>query len=137
MVLLIVGGGGHRPRRAAPVGVPPTGDKYRHFLIIILQLYFSCNLLLSLILIVMSKKDKLIERFLTRPKDFIYDELRSLLNGLGYFESNKGKTSDSRVAFVNKKNFHIIRLHKPHPKNILKIYQVDLIIEELQKENFL
>jgi len=28
MVPLIVGGEGHRPRRAAPVGVPPTGDNY-------------------------------------------------------------------------------------------------------------
>ena len=85
----------------------------------------------------MSKKEKLVERLLSKPKDFSYGELKSLLNGLGYSESNKGKTSGSRVAFVNKENSHIIRLHKPHPKNILKTYQVDLIIEELQKENLL
>lgn len=85
----------------------------------------------------MSKKEKLKEKLLSKPKDFTYDELKSLLNGLGYFETNKGKTSGSRVAFVNKENSHIIRLHKPHPKNILKTYQVDLIIEELRKENLL
>ena len=85
----------------------------------------------------MSKKEKLVERLLSKPKDFSYGELKSLLNGLGYSESNKGKTSGARVAFVNKENSHIIRLHKPHPKNILKTYQVDLIIEELQKENLL
>lgn len=85
----------------------------------------------------MSRKEKLKEKLLSKPKDFSYDELKSLLNGLGYVETNKGKTSGSRVAFVNKENSHIIRLHKPHPKNILKAYQVDLIIEELRKENLL
>ena len=85
----------------------------------------------------MSKKEKLLERLLTKPKDFSYDELKSLLSGLGYSEINKGKTSGSRVAFVNKTNSHIIRLHKPHPKNILKVYQIELIIEELQKEYLL
>lgn len=85
----------------------------------------------------MSKKEKLVERLLSKPKDFSYDELKSLLTGFGYAESNKGKTSGSRVAFINEKNSHIIRLHKPHPKNILKSYQIDLIIEELQKENLI
>ena len=85
----------------------------------------------------MSKKEKLLLRFLAKPKDFSYEELKSLLNGLGYLEISKGKTSGSRVAFVNKVNSHIIRLHKPHPKNILKAYQIELIIEELQKENLL
>jgi hypothetical protein len=83
----------------------------------------------------MSKKEKLLERLLSKPKDFSYDELNSLLNGLGYSELNKGKTSGSRVACANKDSSHIIRLHKPNPKNILKTYQVELIIEELQKEN--
>ncbi|MDQ6758082.1 MAG: type II toxin-antitoxin system HicA family toxin [Bacteroidota bacterium] len=85
----------------------------------------------------MSKKEKLLTRLLLRPKDFSYAELKSLLNGLSYEEFHKGKTSGSRVAFVNNKTNHIIRLHKPHPKNILKSYQVDLIIEELKKENLL
>ena len=85
----------------------------------------------------MSKKEKLLSRLLQRPKDFSYPELKSLLTGFGYQEFNKGKTSGSRVAFINGKTNHIIRLHKPHPKNILKSYQVDLIIEELKKENLL
>ena len=85
----------------------------------------------------MSKKEKLVHKLLSRPKDFSYNELKSLLNSLGYSESNKGKTSGSRVAFVNYKSSHIIRLHKPHPKNILKTYQVDLVIEELKKEKLI
>ncbi len=50
----------------------------------------------------MSKKEKLLTRLLQRPKDFSYGELKSLLNGMNYEEFNKGKTSGSRVAFVNK-----------------------------------
>ncbi len=85
----------------------------------------------------MSKKEKLIEKLLATPKDFTYNELKALLNSLGYVEFNKGKTSGSRVAFVNEKSSHIICLHKRHPKNILKAYQVDLVIDELQKENLI
>jgi len=47
----------------------------------------------------MTKKDKLLERFLSMPKDFSYQELKTLLNSLGYEESNLGKTSGSRVLF--------------------------------------
>ncbi|RPI76599.1 MAG: type II toxin-antitoxin system HicA family toxin [Desulfobacteraceae bacterium] len=79
----------------------------------------------------MSKEKKLLRRFLSRPKDFTYNELRKLLFSLGYEEARKGKTSGSRVAFVNKQTNHIVRLHKPHPGNELKMYQIDLIKEEL------
>lgn len=85
----------------------------------------------------MSGKEKLLTRLLQRPKDFSYSELKTLLIGLGYEELNKGKTSGSRVAFTNQITNHIIRLHKPHPKNILKSYQIDLIIEELKKEKLI
>jgi len=80
----------------------------------------------------MSKKDKLLNRFLAKPKDFTYDELVKLLNYYGYKEIQKGKTSGSRVAFINKKK-HIIMLHKPHPKPEIKNYQLNYIEEELKK----
>ncbi|MHB9153658.1 MAG: type II toxin-antitoxin system HicA family toxin [Spirochaetales bacterium] len=80
----------------------------------------------------MSRDEKLIQRFLTRPKDFSYDELRRMLKAFGYEENHQGKTSGSRVAFFNTKTKHIIRLHKPHPGNELKMYQVDQIREELE-----
>ena len=80
----------------------------------------------------MSKDEKLVKRFLARPKDFTYDEVRTMLKNFGYSEDQQGKTSGSRVAFYNKKMEHIIRLHKPHPGNELKKYQIDLIREELE-----
>ena len=82
----------------------------------------------------MSKFDKLLERFIRKPNDFSYDELRSLLKGLGYAEDSKGKTSGSRVAFININTKHIIRLHRPNPSNLLKSYQINLIFDELKTQ---
>lgn len=78
----------------------------------------------------MSKKEKLVARLLTCPKDFTYDELRSLLGLLGFEERSKGRTSGSRVEFA--KGRDTILLHKPHPNNQLKPYQVRQIINELK-----
>ena len=80
----------------------------------------------------MSKDEKLVQLFLARPKDFTYDELRTMLKIFGYEEDQGGKTSGSRVAFYNKMTRHIIRLHKPHQGNKLKMYQIDLVREELE-----
>lgn len=81
----------------------------------------------------MGKADKLLKRFLSKPKDFTYDELKRLLKSFGYEEVKTGKTSGSRVAFINQNTKHIIRLHKPHPKPELKHYQLNDIEEELRK----
>jgi len=85
----------------------------------------------------MSYKEKLINRFRDQPKDFTYRELASLLNYFGYKELKKGKTSWSRRAFYNEITKHIIRLRKPHPKEILRAYQIILLIEEFKKEKLL
>ncbi|MDE6632627.1 MAG: type II toxin-antitoxin system HicA family toxin [Muribaculaceae bacterium] len=78
----------------------------------------------------MSKKEKLIARLLSRPKDFTYDEARTLLCSLGFIERSKGKTSGSRVEYVRGND--TILLHKPHPSGILKPYQVKQIAVTLQ-----
>ena len=85
----------------------------------------------------MSKGEKLIKRLLGKPNDFTYKELVSLLSHLGYVETQSGKTSGSRVAFINEKSKHIIRLHKPHPGNELKRYQIEQLIEELRARSLI
>ena len=85
----------------------------------------------------MSKDQKIIVRLLSKPKDFTYNELCRVLNSLGYEESQSGKTSGSRVAFIDKSTNHIIRLHKPHPSNELKQYQIELVIEELKSRGLI
>jgi hypothetical protein len=79
-----------------------------------------------------SKSKKLIVRFLSEPKDFAYSELTTLLTFLGYEEV---QGAGSRVCFQSKT--HKIKLHKPHPGNLLKQYQVELIIDELKKEGLI
>ena len=84
----------------------------------------------------MSKKDKLARRFLSRPADFTFNELVTLLGSIGYFMETIGKTSGSRVVFSNK-NGDYIRLHKPHPRNTLKLYQIDDLIQNLKEKGLL
>jgi hypothetical protein len=78
----------------------------------------------------MSKKEKLITRFLTLPSDFHYDEVVKLLGYYNFNEVKKGKTSGSRVKFVNDEGVPIM-LHKPHPTGIMKQYQLKQIKEVL------
>jgi len=81
----------------------------------------------------MSKADKALKHFLSKPKDFTYDKLRRLLRSFGYEETKMGKTSGSRIAFINHNTKHIIRLHKPHTNPELKHYQINDIEEALRK----
>lgn len=80
----------------------------------------------------MAKIEKLIERLNSNPKDFTWDELVKVLSHFGYSELKKSKTGGSRRKFVNVNN-DIISLHKPHPANILKHYQINQIITHLRE----
>ena len=79
----------------------------------------------------MSKKDKLVERFLRMPKDFHFNEMVNLLAYHGFKLVKKGKTSGSRIKFENTAGVPIL-LHKPHPKGIMKMYQLKQIKEILE-----
>lgn len=83
------------------------------------------------------RSEKLLQRFLSKPTDFTYDELKRLLNGFEYSEMKTGRTSGSRVAFINADTKHIIRLHKPHPRPVLKLYMLDLVEENLRQQGLL
>jgi hypothetical protein len=85
----------------------------------------------------MSRRDKALRRFLSRPADFRFDEMSRMLKDLGYEEIRSGKTSGSRVAYLNKLTGHIIRLHRPHPGNIVKRYQMELIEGALRAEGLI
>ena len=80
----------------------------------------------------MSELEKLKKRLKSLPKDFTYDEARSLLTKLGFEEKNKGRTSGSRVKFEKKNNPDIL-LHKPHPQNTLKRVYLQKLLETLIK----
>ena len=80
----------------------------------------------------MSKKEKLIQRLKSKPKDFTYEELKTLLNYLEFYEYNKGKTSGSAVKFIDIDD-RTIELHKPHPSNVIKSYKIKEIIKQLEE----
>lgn len=85
----------------------------------------------------MGKKEKLIARLKSKPKDFTFDEAETLLGYLTYTRSNKGKTSGSRVIFNSSEKHPSILLHKPHPNNELKGYQVQQLIDILKQEELI
>jgi hypothetical protein len=84
----------------------------------------------------MSRKDKLIARFLRLPSDFTWDELVLLLGWLGYREVQGGKTGGSRRRFIHAQA-PAIMLHKPHPANIVKLYAMREILHLLKHEGLL
>jgi hypothetical protein len=82
----------------------------------------------------MTRHEKLLNKFLSRPRDFTYNELIRLLKAYGYKEL---QGSGSRVVFRNEVIKHNIKIHKPHPGNVLKRYQIDLIKQELKTKNLI
>ena len=85
----------------------------------------------------MGQKDKLIAKLKSNPRNFTFDEAETLLSYFGYRRSNKGKTSGSRVMFINDENKSKIILHKPHPRKELLEYQVKQLVEQLKQEGLL
>ena len=79
----------------------------------------------------MSKKEKLVDRFLKMPKDFHFNEMVRLLGYFDFHPVKKGKTSGSRVKFENTAGVPIM-LHKPHPSGIMKMYQLIQVKETLE-----
>jgi hypothetical protein len=84
----------------------------------------------------MSKQKKLLQRFKSKPADFSWSELKSLLAGFGYELFPGGKTGGSRVKFFHSERPPII-MHKPHPTAVLKRYQVEQILDFLKKEGII
>jgi len=84
----------------------------------------------------MTRRDKLIARFKGRPKDFTWEELVRLLEGLDYVEAKAGRTGGSRRRFVHPAA-PVIALHKPHPGSIVKMYVIDDVLRVLTAEGLI
>lgn len=82
----------------------------------------------------MSKQEKLIKRLLLKPTDFEWGEAAAVLGYYGY-EITKG--SGSRRKFIHTKTRQLIILHEPHPKKVLKLYALEIIIEALKEGGYL
>ena len=78
----------------------------------------------------MGTKEKLIERLKGLPKDFTFDEVVRLLSCFEYKLESKGKTSGSKMMFIDKHRRKIL-LHKPHPGKIIKGYALKDVLNKL------
>ena len=79
----------------------------------------------------MSRIDKLKAKINDPTKDFTFDEAKILMNHFNFKLTNKGRSSGSRVQF--QRGDVKIDLHKPHPRNTLKAYQIRDLKEGLKK----
>jgi HicA toxin of bacterial toxin-antitoxin, len=78
-----------------------------------------------------SKLQKAVARLLTKPADYTWDELRSLMVGFGYELRTSG---GSGRKFLDPSTKALFFLHEPHPSKILKVYQVRAVVQFLRKE---
>ena len=97
-----------------------------------LQLIFSCMFKDWK----MSRTEKLLQRLLSEPKDFTWEELVKLLAWYGFAELKKGKTGGSRRKFADHQR-RVIILHKPHPGNVVKEYAIRQVIEHLKDKGYI
>jgi hypothetical protein len=84
----------------------------------------------------MSKLEKLVERFKSEPKDFTWDEMVKLLHNLGFEDVENSKTGGSRRKFYNMDKNIVINLHKPHPRPYIS-YMLQQVIAKLTEEKML
>lgn len=68
------------------------------------------------------------------PKDFTWEELKTLLINLGFEEV---QCNGSGVKFVHETLNFPIHIHRPHPQNTLKQYSIKQIKEALDELNIL
>ena len=76
----------------------------------------------------MERFEKLIERLLSRPTDFTWAELQTIMRKFGYAEK---KAKGSGRKFINTKTGHVLSLHRPHPGKILKPYARENVSNKL------
>ena len=82
----------------------------------------------------MSKIEKLRQKFQNNPRDFTWQELKTLLASYGYEEAAAGKISGSRVKFIHQETEDIIKFHKPHGSKPMQHYQLKQIQEKLEEQ---
>jgi len=78
----------------------------------------------------MSKKEKLLKRFLQQPSDFEWSELQTLLRSFGFQEL---KNYGSRRKFYHEDLKSVITLHEPHPQKVLKAYAMKEVYHKLKE----
>ena len=82
----------------------------------------------------MSKDEKLRKRLLSKPKDFTWAELTSLMKAFSYELKRSG---GSGRKFIHPSTGATLFIHEPHPGKILKSYQVRDAVDFLRQQGHL
>jgi len=83
-----------------------------------------------------SIKDKLILKCKNSPQSISIREIETLLKYYGFVLDNKGKTSGSRIRFIDSEGRKIL-MHNPHPNNIVCISAVKSLLSFLEEEKLI
>jgi HicA toxin of bacterial toxin-antitoxin, len=78
-----------------------------------------------------SKRDKLLKRLLSKPTDFTWEDLVTVMEGFDY---ELKTTGGSGRKFIDPNTRATAFLHEPHPGKILKAYQIRDIVSHLKQE---
>lgn len=82
----------------------------------------------------MSKFDKLVDRLRSRPTDYAWDDAINLLKRCGFeLIKRKGKGQASHRRFRRPDDGTYFHIAEPHPGHVLKMYQVDELLEVLRE----
>ena len=83
----------------------------------------------------MTRREKLLARLLSKPKDLTWQELQTLLSQFGYVWKCSG---GSHGRFADKDSPEIqIRVCAPHPGNIVKGYAMKQVYDDLKEAGFI
>lgn len=78
----------------------------------------------------MARKDKLIARLRSGPKDFTWAEACTLMGACGFELKNRG---GSRRMFIHTETRRKVGMHEPHSRSALLPYELDLLIDGLRE----
>jgi len=76
-----------------------------------------------------SRKEKLLNRLLSRSTDFTWDEAVTLM---GHYNFTLLKGGGSSRKFVHKETKVKVFIHEPHPGNIVKAYAQEDLLQGLR-----
>lgn len=82
----------------------------------------------------MSKQQKILKRLFSKPVDFEWGELKTLMQSFG-FELKTAAGSGRKFIHLSTQATHFI--HEPHPSKVLKSYQVRDAITFLTREGYI
>lgn len=82
----------------------------------------------------MSKKEKLLQRFLVRPcvTDFAWDDFVTLMKQLGFKLDEKSGGSHKHFV-LDTDNNKVIDTYRPHPNGLLKAWQIKEVTNKLKE----